>query len=56
MARDLVPTSQHLDPDEYVELEAHTLEELCQWIYEGRLQDAKTVAAIMAYKNKYCNK
>ena len=56
VARDLVPTRQHLDPDEYVELTAHSLEELCQWIYEGKIQDSKTVAAIMAYKNKYINK
>ncbi len=51
VARDLEPTRQHLDPDEYVELEAHSLEELCQWIYQGKIQDSKTVAAIMAYKN-----
>ena len=53
VAKDLIPSRQHLDPDEYVELEEHTLEELCQWIYEGKIQDSKTVAAIMAYKNKY---
>lgn len=53
VARDLIPSKQHLDPDEYVELEAHTLEELVQWIYEGKIQDSKTVAAILAYKNKY---
>lgn len=53
VARDLIPSKQHLDPDEFVEIEAHTIEELCQWIYEGKLQDSKTVAAILAYKNKY---
>lgn len=53
VARDLIPSRQHLDPDEYVELEAHPLEELVQWIYEGKIQDSKTVAAILAYKNKY---
>ena len=54
VARDLIPSRQHLDPDEFVELEAHPVEELCRWIYEGKLQDSKTVAAILAYKNKYC--
>lgn len=54
VARELIPSEQHLDPDEYVELEAYSVEELCQWIYEGKLQDGKTVAAILAYKNKYC--
>lgn len=53
VARELIPSEQHLDPDEFVELEAHTLDELCQWIYEGKIQDAKTAAAILAYKNKY---
>lgn len=53
VARELIPSQQHLDPDEYVELESHTLEELCQWIFEGKIQDGKTVAAIMAYKEKY---
>lgn len=53
VARDLVPAGQHLDFDEFVEVEACSLEELCRGIYEGKIQDAKTIAAIMAYKNKY---
>lgn len=53
VARDLIPSKQHLDPDEFVEIETHSVEELCQWIYEGKIQDSKTIAAIMAYKNKY---
>lgn len=53
VARDLIPSKQHLDPDEFVEIEAHSVEELCRWIYEGKIQDSKTVAAILAYKNKY---
>lgn len=53
VARNLIPSEQHLDPDEYVELEAHSVDELCKWIYEGVIQDSKTVAAILAYKNKY---
>lgn len=53
VARDLIPSKQHLDPDEYLEIEEHSLDELCGWIYEGKIQDSKTVAAIMAYKNKY---
>ena len=50
-ARDLVKTNQHLDPDEYVELGTYDLDELVDKIYAGEIQDAKTVAAIMAYKN-----
>lgn len=52
VAKNLVPTQQHLDPDEYVELEAFELDTLCEMIYAGTIQDAKTVAAIMAYKNR----
>lgn len=54
VARDLIPSEQHLDEGEYIELEAHELSELCELVYQGVIQDGKTVAAIMAYKNKYC--
>lgn len=54
VARNLVKTQQHLDPDEFVELESYELDVLCEKIYAGELQDAKTVAALIAYKNKYC--
>lgn len=52
-ARELVPSKQRLDEGEFIELEPHSLEELCDLIYQGVIQDAKTVASIMAYKNKY---
>ncbi|MCI9125351.1 MAG: NUDIX hydrolase [Eubacterium sp.] len=53
VARDLQPGTQHLDRYEFIELEVLPLETLCTRIYAGEIQDAKTVAAIMAYKNKY---
>lgn len=53
VARNLIPSKQNLDAAEDIELQAYTLEELCQKIYAGEIQDGKTVAAIMAYKNKY---
>lgn len=53
VARNLIPSAQHLDEAEFIDLEAYTLEELCDLIYQGVIQDGKTVAAIMAYKNKY---
>lgn len=53
VARDLVATGeQHLDPNEYVEYVSCDLDELCEMIYAGTLQDGKTVAAILAYKNR----
>lgn len=54
LARDLKPGKQHLDEGEFIDVEAYELEELCQMIYNGKLQDAKTVSAILAYKN-LCN-
>ena len=54
VATDLKPSRQHLDEDEFINVEAYDIEELTQMIYEGKIQDGKTVAALMAYKDKYC--
>lgn len=53
VATGLIPSSQHLDEDEFVDVEAYDVDELCRMIYAGELRDAKTVAAITAYKMKY---
>ena len=53
LATDLKKTAQHLDEDEFVNVEICTLEELERMIYDGTLEDAKTIASILAYKNKY---
>ena len=31
--------------------EAWDIDDLCELIYKGRIQDAKTVASLLAYKN-----
>ena len=54
VATDLKKGEQHLDNYEYIELEAMKLDDLCERIYAGEIQDGKTIAALMAYKNKYC--
>lgn len=54
LARDLKPSHQHLDEDEYVEVLEYTVDELCEMIYSCKIQDSKTIAAIMTYKAKYC--
>ena len=51
-ARDLIPSRQHLDEDEYIDLQACTLAELKEKIFSGEIQDSKTVAAILAYAVK----
>lgn len=53
LATELVRTAQHLDEDEFVNIEIHTIEELEQKIYDGTIEDAKTIASILAYKNRY---
>lgn len=52
LAEDLVPGEQHLDDAEDIRLEVYTLEELLDKIYAGVIQDAKTIAAILAYSNR----
>lgn len=52
LATGLTPGKQHLDEDEYVQVGAYTVEALTQKIFAGEIQDSKTVAAIMAYKDK----
>ena len=49
LARDLTPGIQDLDEGESIEIETYTLDELKQKIYACEIQDAKTIAAIMAY-------
>lgn len=53
VAKDLIPSKQHLDEDEYVDVEEHTVEELCRMIFEQKIQDSKTVSAILAYRTRY---
>lgn len=54
VAKNLIPSKQNLDEDEFINVEAYTVEELCELIYAGKIEDSKTVSAIMSYKNKYC--
>ena len=53
VARNLIPGEQHLDEDEFVDVKAYELEELKEMIFEGKIQDSKTMAAILAYESKY---
>ncbi len=53
VATDLKKGRQHLDEDEFLNAESHDLDELIDMIYDCRIQDGKTVSALLAYKNKY---
>lgn len=53
VATDLKRSKQHLDEDEYLDVVSCEVDELIQMIYDCRIQDGKTVSAILAYHNKY---
>ena len=53
LATDLTSGLQHLDEDERICVEAYTVEELCEKILNGEIEDSKTISAIMSYRVKY---
>ena len=53
VASDLKRSKQHLEEDEYLDVVSCDVDELIQMIYDCRIQDGKTVSAILAYHNKY---
>ena len=46
---------QHLDEDEFINVEAYTISELQQMIYAGKIQDSKTICGILLYASMYLN-
>lgn len=53
VVHNLIPSKQHLDEDEVINVVPCELEELEEMIYTGKITDGKTIAAIMAYARKY---
>lgn len=53
VAKDLIPSKQHLDEDEFIDVKAYTVEELKEKIFSGEIEDAKTISAILAYDAKF---
>lgn len=49
---ELIPAKQHLDDDEFLSVERVPLETLIDMIFDGRIQDAKTIAGLLAYQEK----
>ncbi len=49
VASQLQKSVQHLDPDEFVEVEEYTIEELLEKIKKDEIQDSKTISALYAY-------
>lgn len=52
VAKDLIPSRQHLDEDEFVDIRRYTFEELNDMTFSGKITDSKTIAAVMAYQTK----
>lgn len=53
VTQELEKSRQNLDEDEFIHVEAYTVAELEEMIYSGKIEDSKTIAAILAFKNKY---
>lgn len=53
VATGLVPSKQHLDEDEFIDVKAYDIEELKNKIFAGEIEDAKTISALLAYDAKF---
>lgn len=53
VAKDLVKTAQHLDENEFVDVKEFTLDELKDMILNQKIEDSKTISALMSYIVKY---
>lgn len=53
LARNLTHGDQHLDEDEYIDVEAWSLDDLMQMIFDSKIQDSKTICGILTYAAKY---
>lgn len=52
-AFDLQAADRHLDPDEFIDVEYFELKNIIDMILSRQITDAKTIASILAYKEKY---
>ena len=50
LARGLVKTHQHLDEDEFLNIEAYPLDQIYSMILDNQLTDGKTIAAVLKAK------
>lgn len=53
VAKNLIPSKQHLDEDEFIDLKAYTIDELKKKIFSGEIEDGKTISSLLAYDTKY---
>lgn len=55
-ATDLIKSKQHLDENEFLRVERHSISELEKMIYAGEITDSKTIVAVLAIKDKFGTK
>ncbi len=49
VADELISGERHLDEDEFIDVQAFTVEEIQKQIFAGEMHDSKTIAAVMSY-------
>lgn len=49
IAENLEKGEQHLDPDEFIDIEKYSLKEAIDMVFDGTIKDSKTVMGILAY-------
>lgn len=52
VAKNLLPSKQHLDADESIDVEIWEVKDLLDMIYSGKMTDSKTIAAVLAYAQR----
>ena len=52
VAKNLIPSKQHLDEDESIDVEIWEVKDLLDMIYSGKMTDSKTIAGVLAYAQK----
>jgi len=55
VAKNLIPSKQNLDEDEFITIERYSVDELVQMILKGEIMDNKSISSILLYKEKYGN-
>ena len=51
VAKDLIPSKQHLDEDEFIDVLEYTTDEIKEMIFSGKIIDAKTISGVLGYLN-----
>lgn len=54
-AENLYEGEQNLDEDEFINIEKYHIDEAVEMIASGKIMDAKTIVAVLAYKNFFAS-